>query len=346
MKSWVFRLTSLVLVLSVLSPVAWAQYELGDLVVADVFQGAGIVQRDSPVFTPVYGDFPDGTLGNPGKIDVREGVAYVQSLADIYRFKVVGDTGEFVVGTVGGIGEILFDNQSDELIVCTASDLTWYDVDTGEIVEIVSAGLLAPQDIVQMENGEILIIDTFFGLLKLDNDRNLTVVNDQFSFRSLDQMTLGSDGFLYIAQQQNFPLIDISLYRMDLETGANQEVENLVFDNVFDLVTDFDGRILFCGQRFANEGGAGGVYFYNPKNDVQGTMIEQANFRPVGIKVVDDPGILLGDANQDGEVNLLDIQPFATTIAISQFCVNSDINRDGIVNLLDVEPFIFLLMIQ
>ena len=54
-----------------------------------------------------------------------------------------------------------------------------------------------------------------------------------------------------------------------------------------------------------------------------------------------------GDSdNQDGSVDLLGIDPFAITILVSQFCVNSDINRDGIVDLLDVEPFVFLLTIQ
>lgn len=55
-------------------------------------------------------------------------------------------------------------------------------------------------------------------------------------------------------------------------------------------------------------------------------------------------GVLLGDVNLDGEVNLLDVEPFANCIAICSFQAEADINRDGVINLLDVAPFIDLLL--
>ena len=322
------------------------QYEEGDVAIADSFNGVGIINSQFSTFTPMFGNFPPGTLGNPGKIDVKSGVSFVTSLDDVFRFAVVGDVGEFIADTEGGIGAILFDNQGDGLIVCTASNLTWYDVTTGQVIEVFSDGLIAPQDILQMPSGEILIIDILHGLLRLDNDRNLTTVTDKFTFRSLDQMTLGQDGFLYISQEQNFPLVDYSLFRMDLKTGNTVEVEVLQLDRINDLATDNDGNILIAGQKFANDGGEGVISCFDPTTGLIGTMIEQTLFRPEGIVVVDDPGPLLGDANMDGRFDLLDVDPFVTTISISQFCVNSDINRDGVVNLLDVVPFVFLLQLM
>ena len=53
--------------------------------------------------------------------------------------------------------------------------------------------------------------------------------------------------------------------------------------------------------------------------------------------------ILLGDANLDGVVNLLDVQPFIELISMSGFQSEADCNQDGVVNLLDVEPFIAIL---
>ena len=55
------------------------------------------------------------------------------------------------------------------------------------------------------------------------------------------------------------------------------------------------------------------------------------------------PGVLLGDVNRDGAVNLLDVGPFVELIATGEFQAEADINMDGVVNLLDVGPFVELL---
>ena len=53
--------------------------------------------------------------------------------------------------------------------------------------------------------------------------------------------------------------------------------------------------------------------------------------------------ILLGDVNQDGVVNLLDVSPFVDLLSNGGFNQNADINQDGVVSLLDVAPFVDLL---
>ena len=53
--------------------------------------------------------------------------------------------------------------------------------------------------------------------------------------------------------------------------------------------------------------------------------------------------VLLGDANQDGVVNLLDVAPFVELVSAGQFLAEADLNQDGIVNLLDVQPFVEVL---
>lgn len=53
--------------------------------------------------------------------------------------------------------------------------------------------------------------------------------------------------------------------------------------------------------------------------------------------------ILLGDVNQDGVVNLLDVAPFVNAITTGTFIAEADINQDGVVDLLDVAPFVDLL---
>ena len=53
--------------------------------------------------------------------------------------------------------------------------------------------------------------------------------------------------------------------------------------------------------------------------------------------------VVLGDVNQDGVLDLLDVAPFIQRIASGKYQAEADINKDGLVNLLDVDPFILLL---
>ena len=52
------------------------------------------------------------------------------------------------------------------------------------------------------------------------------------------------------------------------------------------------------------------------------------------------PSILLGDVNQDGSVDLLDVQPFVDLLAKSGYQLEADMNQDGALNLLDVQLFV------
>ena len=51
---------------------------------------------------------------------------------------------------------------------------------------------------------------------------------------------------------------------------------------------------------------------------------------------------ILGDINQDGAVNLLDVAPFIDLIIAGEFQSEADVNGDGVVDLLDVAPFVDL----
>ena len=53
--------------------------------------------------------------------------------------------------------------------------------------------------------------------------------------------------------------------------------------------------------------------------------------------------LTIGDVNQDGVVNLLDVGPFVDVLTNGGFQTEADINQDGVVDLLDVAPFVELL---
>lgn len=59
-----------------------------------------------------------------------------------------------------------------------------------------------------------------------------------------------------------------------------------------------------------------------------------------------EPAFVLGDANQDGVVNFLDISPFISSLSASGYLNEADTNRDGVVNFLDISPFIDILSQQ
>ena len=52
---------------------------------------------------------------------------------------------------------------------------------------------------------------------------------------------------------------------------------------------------------------------------------------------------VLGDVNQDGSVNLLDVQPFVDVLTNGEYQIEADVNLDGNVDLLDVARFVELL---
>lgn len=64
------------------------------------------------------------------------------------------------------------------------------------------------------------------------------------------------------------------------------------------------------------------------------------------IRAVETIDCLLGDVNQDGFVNLLDVDPFIQLIALGVFQCEADTNQDGFVNLLDVDPFIAIIAVS
>jgi len=64
------------------------------------------------------------------------------------------------------------------------------------------------------------------------------------------------------------------------------------------------------------------------------------------VNITTPPPFLLGDANQDGFVDFLDISSFISILQAGDFLDEADTNRDGVVNFLDISTFIALLTAQ
>ena len=97
-------------------------------------------------------------------------------------------------------------------------------------------------------------------------------------------------------------------------------------------------------QRWLDDGLAGLVFSAVDPDPINGDGMSRFNlFEDVTIAFPTPPSVVLGDVNQDGAVDFLDIAPFITLLSSSVFQAEADVNEDGDVDFLDIGPFITLL---
>ncbi len=144
------------------------------------------------------------------------------------------------------------------------------------------------------------------------------------------------------------PGIDI-LYEETFPLPAEVPVVNFLVINFASPTTvdsgDQLGVMIFTNTEFSQAEGSnngGGRLLYRANDGVNGPSGAR-DFR-FSILGSTGPGVLVGDVNCDGEVNLLDVGPFVDLITSGETDPKGDINGDGFVDLLDVGPFVDLLL--
>ena len=114
------------------------------------------------------------------------------------------------------------------------------------------------------------------------------------------------------------------------------------FDEQFVNLTDWVFRQQSFG--FNNDGDMMtnfGLVQFNLQSSFGSTDRTHMEIKSVEIALAAD--CLIGDVNQDGSVDLLDVGPFVDLLVSGDFQKEADINEDGTVDLLDVTPFVALL---
>ena len=170
-----------------------------------------------------------------------------------------------------------------------------------------------------------------------------------------------------------------NLYTVDTATGAANQIGEIGFASNGDLAFDDIGRLFMTATNFTTQfdlievdpnTGAGSLigphgYGSLPAMDFDGESLVGVNSQGDVIELDRDTGagslisntmpkisaagityfggILFGDVNCDGAVDLLDVAPFIDTLTTDPFNAKADINQDGVVDLLDVQPFVDLL---
>lgn len=103
-----------------------------------------------------------------------------------------------------------------------------------------------------------------------------------------------------------------------------------------DLITPADGTAttrVFKGNYVVEVEFEGEIYTVEPEIGSDGFTFD----------VIVASGLIKGDVNGDGVVNLLDVGPFLEAMSGGEYVAEADINCDGSVNLLDVAPFVAIL---
>ena len=151
---------------------------------------------------------------------------------------------------------------------------------------------------------------------------------------------IGATNFAGLAQLQtlttesNAVQLDLSVFAESVSIPANPVAEHKPPN--FELVSRgaaIDAGIALVGF---NDGFTGtspdmGAYELGKANPVYGVG---------GNLGIDDPVVLLGDCNQDGVLDFLDIAPLIEILTNGPYLEEADCNQNGIVSFLDIAPFI------
>ena len=174
-------------------------------------------------------------------------------------------------------------------------------------------------------------------------------VNDVLFDRNLSQIQASINSI--ISQTNGEPIILTTIPpfrgRADLWTASRQEVADQVDDWVSSLAENSSNISVFDIRK---------VLDVNDDQIIDAESSSSDMFHPgicdldqvCGSSIIADAFInkffiVLGDLNQDGVANFLDIAPFISILATGGFQVEADIDRDEAANFLDIGPFIEVL---
>ena len=283
----------------------------------------------------------------------------------VYGISAAGEN----LGMVGSATGTVVGNAEGRNLA-SAIDFDTTVIDGREIVvvtearEFNSAG--APPALPALQAGSISVYELLSNGSLVDIENDVALGNPNGSpFDPANQLTtcwidFGADGrTFYVSNAIN---ASISSFRLDsdgspvlLEQAAAAGVSGFstggttgpeVFgttDGFIDLDVTDDGEYLY-----QLEGLSGAISAYAINEDSSLSLVQDlTGFLPE----VDTQGLVtyspsdskLGDVNDDGHVNFLDIAPFISLLSTGSFDPDADINQDTTVNFLDISGFINLL---
>ena len=80
---------------------------------------------------------------------------------------------------------------------------------------------------------------------------------------------------------------------------------------------------------------------HNPLVQIQ--LEQSATYSLISPTLPGDVAVILGDVNQDGRTDFLDISSFIASLSTGEYQAEADVDENGSVNFLDISPFISIL---
>ena len=176
-------------------------------------------------------------------------------------------------------------------------------------------------------------------VLDFNSNGTLNTVNSSFLFTLLnssfdsdglgapDNLDWSDDGMIYVNEDGSGD----DVWQLDPTTGQAVFIANGIGSETAGI-KDISNLVGFE---------QGSVFLTNSYNGSATNGSNGSLYMLVSPTAVVD--ILLGDVNQDGVVNLLDVTPFVELLSSSTFQLEADVNQDGVFDLLDVSGFIAIL---
>ena len=176
-----------------------------------------------------------------------------------------------------------------------------------------------------------------------NGNENCIISNPQLN---IDTQTLSID---YIDAEGNLPWFTkvqlceqngICFYQADMGAQEHTYLEGTTFSHMFvhsDNPNDNQDLLSYNGSCILKIAFADGEY--------QGAQFEEEIFLSNGV-LNDESGCLLGDANGDAVLNVLDVVTTVNAVLCGNTCYDGciDINEDGILNVLDIVQLVTLVL--
>ena len=180
----------------------------------------------------------------------------------------------------------------------------------------------------------------FYGMAEIANDQQIIDGGEVYQLRTVEQFAINHDWRTNdIANSIVVPDILQDIYSD--RVGVTHGLYNLSWPTPQDVMnpeimrTTLNNALRSNGQH---------VWIFTEAGD---TWLEPGGFSQAWRDNIEagfsDAIVTPGDVNEDGEVNLLDVDPFVVCLSGGNFHAAADVNGDDVVNLLDVGPFISLL---
>ena len=330
------------------------------------FSAEGAAFQDS--FGPLFFNGDISGLGGPGSVldgpvtSAQGNIVFLTPASTVINGDVTaaGDvTFDFVFGTINGNVFAGGTTNITATVVGFISPLTTSI--TPFTLQLLPSGrglTAGTTDIILDTFEDVAIAPGTYGTLTFASGNSVTLTAGRYIFEDIV-----SDFSLNVL---NF---DTTSGNIDLYVAA----DNFAFD---ELIQAIDGDSLFVGSDIPDPQLSNNIFMEAAGNLTIGTEFYGTAFAPNGdvtienfstitgrvfaggnvtvenldITTVGESDVvivpttdLLGDLNQDGDVNFLDLAPFIAALASNTYSAEADCNQDGVLNFLDIASFIAIL---